>query len=168
VTSGDSDEEVKMGKWGWSVVAAVALLIGGCATVTSVDPREFQSTVEKIYTTYSASVASGDQDLWLSNWDVDGIQMRPDSQPLVGKKAIEERVRRVWPTVAMTMSIKIEETVASGEWGYARGTYAQTMTPRAGGATANVDGKYLTVFRRQTDGTWKIYRDCFNSNVPPK
>lgn len=27
-------------------------------------------------------------------------------------------------------------------------------------------GKYLTVFRKQADGSWKIFRDCFNLDVP--
>ena len=31
-----------------------------------------------------------------------------------------------------------------------------------------VDGKYLTIFKRQPDGSWKAYRDCFNSNNSPR
>jgi ketosteroid isomerase-like protein len=27
--------------------------------------------------------------------------------------------------------------------------------------------KYLTIYRRQPDGSWKIYRDISNSNEPP-
>ena len=32
----------------------------------------------------------------------------------------------------------------------------------------HIIGKYLTILKKQTDGSWKIYRDCFNSDVPPK
>jgi len=41
------------------------------------------------------------------------------------------------------------------------------MTPKAGGKTIKLDGKYLTILERQADGSWKIAIDCFNSNVPP-
>jgi ketosteroid isomerase-like protein len=27
-----------------------------------------------------------------------------------------------------------------------------------------LEGKFLTIFRRQDDGTWRIYRDAFNFN----
>jgi ketosteroid isomerase-like protein len=36
----------------------------------------------------------------------------------------------------------------------------------AGGKEARVDGKFLTIFKKQSDGSCKIYRDCFNSNTP--
>jgi steroid delta-isomerase-like uncharacterized protein len=43
------------------------------------------------------------------------------------------------------------------------------MTPKAGGETIHAmrDGKALTLYERQSDGSWKIVYDCFNSNVPP-
>jgi ketosteroid isomerase-like protein len=41
-----------------------------------------------------------------------------------------------------------------------------TFVPRSGGGELKGDGKYETIFKRQADGTWKIFRDCFNSNLP--
>ncbi len=148
------------------VAAVVALLIGTCATVKSTEAEQFRAEAEAIYAKYAGAVTSGDQDLWLTNWDDDGVQMRPDSQSVVGKKAIEERVRKNWPTMTMTMTIKVEEAAAAGDWGYAKGTYLQTITPRAGGPVTRVDGKWLDILKRQPDGSWRLYIDCFNSNVP--
>jgi ketosteroid isomerase-like protein len=70
--------------------------------------------------------------------------------------------------MTMTMTIKVEEATAAGDWGYAKGTYVQTITPKAGGPVTSVDGKWLDILKRQPDGTWRLYIDCFNSNVPPK
>jgi ketosteroid isomerase-like protein len=41
------------------------------------------------------------------------------------------------------------------------------LTPKEGGdrIEAMPDGKALTLYERQSDGTWKIVCDCFNSNV---
>jgi hypothetical protein len=68
----------------------------------------------------------------------------------------------------MRIDIKNEETVVRGDIAYCRGTFTRVMTPKAGGASVNYDGKFLTILKRQGDGTRKIYRDCFNSNVPPR
>jgi ketosteroid isomerase-like protein len=35
-----------------------------------------------------------------------------------------------------------------------------------GGEPIPYDGKFLTIFKRQSDGSWKIHRDIYNSNVP--
>jgi ketosteroid isomerase-like protein len=52
-------------------------------------------------------------------------------------------------------------------WTFARGMYSATLVPKAGGAQIPIDGKFLTILARQPDGSWKIWRDIFNSNQPP-
>ena len=56
------------------------------------------------------------------------------------------------------MEITPEEIVVVSDWAYARGTY----TVDAGGK--HLEGKFLTIFRRQGDGSWRIFRDIFNPN----
>jgi ketosteroid isomerase-like protein len=58
------------------------------------------------------------------------------------------------------------EAKVSGNLGFARCTYTLSMVPKAGGETIEYDGKALTILEKQADGSWKIARDCFNSNVP--
>jgi hypothetical protein len=41
------------------------------------------------------------------------------------------------------------------------------MTPKEGGETSTSSGRALTIFKRQADGSWKIYIDCFNYDGPP-
>ena len=60
-----------------------------------------------------------------------------------------------------------DEVRVAGDWAFARGNYSVTLTPRQGGDVVTVDGKYLTVFQLQADGSWKIHRDIFNSNGSP-
>jgi ketosteroid isomerase-like protein len=62
--------------------------------------------------------------------------------------------------------IELEEVEAAGNLGFARGTYTFRLKDLADGQVMEYDGKYLTVFKKQPDGSWKIYRDCFNSNTP--
>ena len=63
----------------------------------------------------------------------------------------------------------IEEAKVYGDLGLTRCTYTLKMTPKAGGETITFpEGKALTLYERQSDGSWKIKYDIFNSNVPPK
>jgi len=130
---------------------------------------EFRAAVQSIFDTYSAANIAGDTDRYISLWNENGIKMGPNKPAVHGRSAIEKLKRKgaqKWNYESQ--SIKVEETQVAGDWGFARGTYTATLTPKVGGETRKVNGKYLTIFKRQTDGSWKIYRDCYNSNVSSK
>jgi len=94
--------------------------------------------INEVLPQYAIAVNTGDFDLWISLWADDGHS--------------------------------IEETKVYGDLGLTRCTYTLKMTPKAGGETiiAMPDGKALTLYERQSDGSWKIKYDIFNSNAPPK
>lgn len=61
------------------------------------------------------------------------------------------------------MRITCQEAKALGAYGYARGLYGFGVKPRGSpDKPASVEGKFLTVFGKQPDGSWRIYRDIFN------
>jgi ketosteroid isomerase-like protein len=49
--------------------------------------------------------------------------------------------------------------------GYTIGTYELTVDQE--GASMVIAGKYVTLWEKQTDGSWKVVVDCFNANGPP-
>ena len=58
-----------------------------------------------------------------------------------------------------------EDVILSGDIAVESGSNEMTMTP-AGGKPMTDKGKYVTTWKRQTDGSWKIVRDIMNSNLP--
>jgi ketosteroid isomerase-like protein len=53
----------------------------------------------------------------------------------------------------------------SGEMAYVSGTY-EWVGKDAGGKEVKDRGKYLEVWEKQADGTWKCSADCWNSDLP--
>lgn len=115
---------------------------------------------------FAVTVNAGDFDGWISLWADNGIQMPPDTPARIGKEQIRAGMKPAFDQFILKMSITNEELRVSGDLGFARGTYTEFMTPKAGGETIEYDGKYLTILERQADGSWKVARDCFNSNTP--
>ena len=70
------------------------------------------------------------------------------------------------PNFAMTFNTVKVEAPTSGEFGYTRGTYTMTMTDSKSKKVLRESGKYLTVYRRQADGSWKIVDDINNPDAP--
>lgn len=132
------------------------------------DVEVFKAAVQDIWNKYSAAMNAENSDFWISLWDENGIQMPPNAPAVVGKPAIEKGIRESYQALDWEkFTIYLEEVKVAGDWGFARGTYSASISPKAEGETVFIDGKYLTILKRQPDGSWKIFRDCFNSNVPP-
>ncbi len=49
--------------------------------------------------------------------------------------------------------------------GYTIGTYE--LTVEQDGAPMVTVGKYVTLWKKQADGSWKVVVDCFNADGPP-
>ena len=64
------------------------------------------------------------------------------------------------------LSFKAEKIEVSGILAYTQGTYSQTSTARDGKPFVDT-GKFLTVWKKQADGSWKAIEDILNSDLPP-
>lgn len=133
---------------------------------TSEDVKEANKAelepIERLYDIYAASRLASDAGLWLSIWDEEGIQM-PPGMPARSKEVMNKTVPPSFrPGTVFTFDIYIEELVVTGPWAYVRGTY--NLERLLNETRGRVEGKFLTILKRQATGTWKFYRDCFNLN----
>jgi len=149
--------------------AAVALLMMASISATACGPSEadVSADIEEIYTEYEASLLAGDANRWVAQWTEDPIALWPDRPAVKGASTLLEAITADFGALSFSeMEISTEEVEVAGEWAYARGTYFLNGELKDGGEPLAVDGKFLTIFQRQTDGSWKIHRDIYNSNVP--
>ena len=123
------------------------------------------AAIDEVWRKYESSVNAGDAAKWGSLWTDDGIQMPPDTKSILGRKSIEKSVADSLSTFDNDQDITVLETEVSGDWAFSRGTWISTLTPKQEGQSYLIDGKFMTVFHRQADGSWKIYRDIHNSNT---
>lgn len=131
----------------------------------------FRVAVEEIFDTYSSANMKKDVDTWIALWDDEGIKMSPNRLAINGKFAIEEMKRKKSQNPDdMTQSIELEDAQVSGsgDFGFAHGTFTTTVKPKGGGETKHKEGKFLTIFKKQADGSWKIYRDAVSLNPASK
>lgn len=134
------------------------------------ESKENITAIKEMLNQYAIGCNKGDFDLWISLWADDGTQMPPDAPPRKGKAEIRLGMKPVFDDMKLDIDIKsVDDVEVHGDLGLTRCKYSLKLTPKAGGDTIDAmpDGKALTLFRKQTDGSWKIVYDCFNSNVPP-
>ncbi len=149
------------------------IMISACTPDTEQEQASKQATTEADLAAindninrYESAMNAGDLDLWISLWADDAIQMAPDAPAVIGKEQIRAIYESIFSQFILKMIITNEEVRVAGDLSFSRGNYTLSMTPKAGGETIKIDGKYLSIEERQADGSWKIIRSCFNSNAP--
>jgi ketosteroid isomerase-like protein len=154
-----------------SVLAFTVLLAFGAAGQPSEaeDPATVQAAIAAVYDVYTQGVESLDAELWSTTWDEDGVKFMQGISALVGKDAIAKFARaRFAAFKSRKMTINVDAIDVEGELALARGTYLSEDLLKNASAPTITDGWFLTVFKRQADGIWKIFRDCVGSRVAPK
>jgi ketosteroid isomerase-like protein/Tol biopolymer transport system component len=136
-------------------------------TKEKVDVEADIAAIDEVLMQYGVASSTGDLELYMSLHTNDIVKMPPDAPATYGKEQLRAGTKFFFDNFTVEGSSYPEETQVDGDMGFTRGNYTLTITPKAGGEPILVDGKYLTLCRRQADGSWKISHDCYNSNVPP-
>ena len=122
--------------------------------------------ISKLWREYAAAATAGDLERWTALWIEDGIQMPPGAARRTGKKVIGAEMRPLFDLFNTQMAIYPDAIEVLGDQAYAHGLYEFVMTPKEGGDSIEVKGKFLTILRKQVDGSWRIAIDCFNYDAP--
>ena len=97
----------------------------------------------------------------------DTVKMAPTAPATYGIEDLRACTKPLFDAFAIEMDFNPKEIKVNGDWASAHGTFSATMTPKAGGELLYMDAKTISILMRQADGSGKIARNCYNSNVPP-
>ncbi len=112
--------------------------------------------------------AARDLDKSVAFFDEQGSMLVPNAPIATGKDAIAKLIARGFALQDYKLVWHPDKAgvARSGELGYTSGTYELSFTDTSG-KTISDKGKYLTVWKKQADGAWKVLFDMNNSNLPP-
>ena len=148
-----------------AVVLALAVslvLASGCATGGGAarDTEAFRAEVDRIFSQWGDGAMNGDVEKYMGVWDEDLVKMANGTAPIKGRAALEAKKRQDFQTKACErFEVDIQEVQLAGDFGWARGSYVLGIRSIATGQRVTKEGVFLTIFHRQPDGTWRVYRD---------
>ena len=94
----------------------------------------------------------------------DGTLLPPNLPSAAGRIAIKEAFGHFPPVGEMKLST--DEIHGTADMAAVRGSYVIMFAPPGQPAFAD-SGKFVELWRKQTDGNWLIVWDIFNSNMAP-
>jgi ketosteroid isomerase-like protein len=142
-----------------AVALTGALMLGACATLSQDDARSELARAERAFA--RDSVDHGIRDAFIAHFAPDGLVFEP--QPT--------RVREVWParpaaappqTVQLDWSPRLVHVARAADLGLSTGPFRLVDTT---GRQPPVEGAFLSVWQRQTDGAWKVWLDIGARNT---
>ena len=148
-----------------SVASMFLLVTAACSAPAAAALSDADKTaIEAQEQSFSKSMIAGDVAGVVKSYYAPDAVFLPPNEPAVSGSAAVERALKAFPPLSV-MKMQTEEIVGAGDLAYVRGKYQMTMNP-PGAAPITDSGKYLEVFRKQADGSWKNARDAFSSNLP--
>lgn len=131
------------------------------------DPAAVRSAIEAQIAGFERALISGDTAALLDAYTNDAI-IFPANQKAVRARA-ERSAFNAGMLGAMTVTaadITTDDLIVTGDYAIETGSYTMTMKPKAGGKAMADTGKFLAVWQKQADGSWKMIRDAFTTDLP--
>jgi len=148
-------------------IFAFGMMVVACAPaappgLTEADRAEIRATTEE-----ARAIANSSRD-WAQYAEIyyapDAIVMPANEEVVRGREAIVSWFESFPPFE--DMQLNQVEVDGAGDIAYVYGTFSMIlMLPDVEEPVPDA-GKYIEIWRRQADGSWKIVMDIFNSDLP--
>jgi len=142
------------------IFLVLSLLLCNALICAADAAADFKAAVLAAAKDFSAAIAAKDAPRVGLLYAKDAIAFPPNSEMVQGRQAIQD-FWKGFMDGGFTAPIETVETETDGNLGFDVGKY--TIVDAAG---KTVDqGKYVVVWKKE-DGSWKLYRDIWNTSMP--
>ncbi len=132
------------------------------------DAAAVRSAIDAAEAKWSAAMMKGDTLTMTSIYADDAIFMAPETKRAAGRAAISQMNAGMMKDMTFTgVSLKADDVIVTGDYAIETGTYRMTVHPKTGKAMDDV-GKFVSIWQKQADGSWKMIRDIYNTDGAAK
>jgi uncharacterized protein (TIGR02246 family) len=133
----------------------------------SPDLATIEANIRSLDKDWSAAAVAKDLDKSTMDYADDGQFLSPGAPSAVGKDAIRNAWAGLFAApayVSLTFAPTTVHVAEAGDVAYEIGTYELIMKDK-NGKPAPVKGKFVVVWKKQADGSWKVEADIFNQGL---
>ena len=97
----------------------------------------------------------------------DAVFLQPSGERITGSTAIRALFQSIMSTFNSDLTLQSHNLETSGDLAYDSGDFQETLTNVATGAKISSKGSYITIFKRQPNGSWQIVQQVWTGSPPP-
>ena len=130
--------------------------------------EKFDPDVVRAHQEYVDAINSNNVDRVMECYDKDAEIMQPNGPLVSGHDDIRKWVADYFAQFKTHWDKKSVLIWVAGDYGFDQGVDTATEIPYGGGPVEHYTVKGILIYKRQTDGQFKVYRDIWNRNDDPK
>ena len=136
------------------------------------DPSAVRQAVDQVNADFVAGLKAGDVARLVTHYDADA-KVLPNGMPAAhGHAEIQKSLGEFLGAFTITdAELTTTDLTVKEDMAIETGALRMVMQPKQGGEAVTDIGKFVVVWKKQADGSWKLWRDIFNSDgapAPPK
>jgi uncharacterized protein (TIGR02246 family) len=135
------------------------------AGAPAADVAAVQRSIDSSLARFALAMTNGDTAAMMTIYAPDAVVLPSGMPEARGRAAISQMNAGMFSMFSVAeASFRSTDLIVTGDYAIETGAYRMTMKPKTGPAMPDT-GKYISVWQRQTDGSWKMIRDIFNSDL---
>ena len=152
------------GKHALAAAGAIAILFAASCAFAADNSDATAKTLTKLDDDWSKAAATKDADRVASFYAEDAIAYPPNQSMSTGRAAAKTVWASYFADKSFSISWKTTHAGASGDLGFTTGAYDLSFNG-ADGKPVSDKGKYVCIWKKQKDGSWKAIHDIWNSDT---
>jgi uncharacterized protein (TIGR02246 family) len=144
----------------------VAVISLGCRGNAEPDIAAVRQAIEQTDRQWEQAFNRGDAAGVASLYTENGSLLPPNAEIAQGREAIQQSIQGFIDAGLKNIAFTTVDVGTSGDLAYEIGRYSLDIQPPGSEQTVTDRGKYVIVARRQSDGSWKLVTDIFNTSQP--
>jgi uncharacterized protein (TIGR02246 family) len=145
--------------------AALALSLAACEKYdnksATADPGAIKKAIKADEAKWNQEVNAKDTEGLAGHYADDAFFVAPGMAPAEGSTAIRQFYANASTDPALDVEVASDkvDVAASGDLAYSRGHFTEKYTDKKTGKVMSDKGSYLSVYKKQPDGSWKMVED---------
>jgi ketosteroid isomerase-like protein len=108
----------------------------------------------------------GDYEGYMAIIDEEAVFLPPNAPTVSDMETIRSIYKSQFDSFDLDLTIMNKEIHVFGDLAFSRDGWKGSLYPKDSSEPILFDNKIITIYKKQPDGSWKIWRAMFNSNTP--
>jgi len=150
-------------------IAVFFCIVGGLVAIqtptqTTLSQSNDEQAIRKLTEDWLAAVRAKDIPRLTNMITEDAVFLPTGQPPIRGKQAVAAMYNSFFPQFSsVEQVIFIEEIQVAGDWAFAWGTEKFVLVPHTAGSPIQMEGKGMSILKRQPGGSWRFARGISNA-----